>query len=528
MRFLNADPRQVPVAAPQVQAPRAVLGRPLAMSGQPLTSFRSQEPLSPSGQQGSRTMQTQAMQPQATPWPQSASSLAPAPAPGNWSHDGPAASQNSSSTDTRDLPASPSNGIFAWASGLFATGEEVQPATVTGGTTNGMTAGYTAAQAGKPLPPSLGQMPLDTPHAPQGRMPSQRGPMPLLMGGMTPEGKWPKEVLQHLGMAPQGVGSRPASSKRCREPATSGLRLVAGACQIPHPNKAEFGGEDSYFICSDGTALGVADGVGEWEKLGLSTRPMADQLMCCTSDAAEGIVGVGPDFAGERAALSLARGFTACTCFGACTAVVAALDSQGQMLGVANIGDSGIRQIRKNAESSMAMVANTTKDQQHFFNCPFQLTRRPREKDYPGLLAQGKTKLVEIMKTNIKMIEDKPEDADIYNFPLHEGDVLILGSDGLFDNLYDREILDFVDLAITPMEARQVYAQNAGTLRGPGSSTDPGALATTIAHAAYHRACDTSAASPFSACARSHGIQHTGGKLDDITVICAWAVRVAL
>merc|ERR1719424_2070909 len=285
---------------------------------------------------------------------------------------------------------------------------------------------------------------------------------------MAPEERWPAEVLSHLAMAPQGVGRRPPAGKRAqsREAATSGLRLVAGACQIPHPNKAEYGGEDSYFICADGCAVGVADRVGEWERLGLSTKPLADDLMCGTSAAAEQLAGPGPGRAGERAGLSLRRGFASVEKFGACTANIAVLDGQGEFLGVANLGDSGLRQVRKVDDSGAgSMVVNCTKDQQHFFNCPFQLTRRPRDKDYPGLLAQGKHKLVEVMKSDIKMIEDTPDDADIYEFPLTEGDILIIGSDGLFDNLHDVEICDFIDLGVTPYEARQVYTESGGTLR---------------------------------------------------------------
>lgn len=354
-------------------------------------------------------------------------------------------------------------------------------------------------------------------------------PPPVRASGLAPEDRWPREVLLHLGMAPQGVGKRPSTAKSLREPATRGLRLVGGACQIPHPSKAEFGGEDSYFICADGSALGVADGVGEWDKLGVCTRPLADELMCGASVAAEELSGAGPAGGGDRAVLSLRRGFSSVASFGACTACVAVLDGESQHIGVANVGDSGLRQVRKtNGYGSGSMVINCTRDQQHFFNCPYQLTKRPYEKDYPLLLAQGKSKLVETLQnSNIQMIEDTPDDADIYTFSLQEGDVLIMGSDGLFDNLHDTEICDFVDFAVTPMEARQVFAEGAGTLRGPGSSTDPGALATTIAHAAYHRALDTSSDTPFSACAQSFGIQHVGGKLDDITVICAWVVRIA-
>ncbi len=45
------------------------------------------------------------------------------------------------------------------------------------------------------------------------------------------------------------------------------LVLEAGAGMIPHPAKADRGGEDAYFICDRGFAMGVADGVGGWAEV---------------------------------------------------------------------------------------------------------------------------------------------------------------------------------------------------------------------------------------------------------------------
>ena len=36
---------------------------------------------------------------------------------------------------------------------------------------------------------------------------------------------------------------------------------------IPHPAKADRGGEDAYFICDRGSCMGVADGVGGWAEV---------------------------------------------------------------------------------------------------------------------------------------------------------------------------------------------------------------------------------------------------------------------
>lgn len=43
-----------------------------------------------------------------------------------------------------------------------------------------------------------------------------------------------------------------------------------------------------------------------------------------------------------------------------------------------------------------------------------------------------------------RFCEDTPEDSDNYQLRVREGDLLILGTDGIFDNLFEEEILDIV------------------------------------------------------------------------------------
>lgn len=43
-----------------------------------------------------------------------------------------------------------------------------------------------------------------------------------------------------------------------------------------------------------------------------------------------------------------------------------------------------------------------------------------------------------------KFCEDSPEDSDNYQLRVREGDLLILGTDGIFDNLFEEEILEIV------------------------------------------------------------------------------------
>lgn len=57
------------------------------------------------------------------------------------------------------------------------------------------------------------------------------------------------------------------------------LKLLSGACNLPHPDKIKTGGEDAYFICPDKQVVGVADGVGGWADLGIDAGEYARELM---------------------------------------------------------------------------------------------------------------------------------------------------------------------------------------------------------------------------------------------------------
>jgi len=57
------------------------------------------------------------------------------------------------------------------------------------------------------------------------------------------------------------------------------LNFVIEGAIIPHPAKVEKGGEDAFFISEDGTAMGVADGVGGWELEGVDPSIYSNTLM---------------------------------------------------------------------------------------------------------------------------------------------------------------------------------------------------------------------------------------------------------
>ncbi|MPC28655.1 Protein phosphatase PTC7 [Portunus trituberculatus] len=101
---------------------------------------------------------------------------------------------------------------------------------------------------------------------------------------------------------------------------------------------------------------------------------------------------------------------------GSSTACVVVLQGDAGHLYSANIGDSGFVVVRNGS------VVHRSQEQQHYFNTPFQLSLPP-----PG--------------TNAQVLSDRPESAETLEFLVKEGDMLMVATDGVFDNLPDSLIV---------------------------------------------------------------------------------------
>lgn len=91
----------------------------------------------------------------------------------------------------------------------------------------------------------------------------------------------------------------------------------------------------------------------------------------------------------------------------------------------------------------------------------------------------------------------------VFTIPVAPGDVIVAGTDGLFDNLYNNEITAVV-----------VHATRAGF--------SPQVTAQKIAALARQRALDKDRQTPFSTAAQDAGFRYYGGKLDDTTVVVSY------
>ncbi|KAG7545221.1 PPM-type phosphatase domain [Arabidopsis suecica] len=260
--------------------------------------------------------------------------------------------------------------------------------------------------------------------------------------------------------APETVSPEPIEVASGREELVSkALYLDSGFASLQTPFKALAGREDAYFI-SHRNWIGIADGVSQWSFEGLNKGVYAYELM----SNCEKII------SDETAKISdpvqvLHRSVSETKSSGSSTALIAHLDNNE--LHIANIGDSGFMVIREGT------VLQNSSPMFHHFCFPLHIT-------------QG----CDVLKL-----------AEVYHVNLEEGDVVIAATDGLFDNLYEKEIVSIV-------------------CRSLEQSLEPQKIAELVAAKAQEVGQSETERTPFADAAKEEGYDgHKGGKLDAVTVI---------
>jgi len=258
--------------------------------------------------------------------------------------------------------------------------------------------------------------------------------------------------------------------------------------------KAEGKCEDAYFAETCG--CGVADGVGSMAQFanhGVDAAAYAAELMAIAARSLRGRCDTQASpcsmLGGALEAVEAAeKGVTA---YGASTITV--LELSGLTLDIANLGDSGFMVIRKNPLLGAFEILARSTSQQHAWNFPYQLLRVP-----PTL----RVRLPRGMRT------DSARDCATLKMAVCPGDLVLLFTDGVTDNLHDSDITDIVESECCS-----------------GGGSPPEALAQKLALAAYNRSIDEVADTPFAREARENGMpSYCGGKIDDVTVVAAWVM----
>ena len=354
-----------------------------------------------------------------------------------------------------------------------------------------------------------------------------------------------------------------------------------GAATIPHQDKIKegarakmsksfgYGGEDAYFIetkkddanDSNELSLGVADGVYMWRWEGVDAglysrallREAAKTFMSATkvqegsisADDAASSSSSSPSSSSSSDSVSsssetpkstsdpsfmLERAFHAVTeknVKGSTTCVLLTLDSRLGVLNAANIGDSGylVARLSSGASSSSSssssssdgiaaglhssnnnenggaekverFIAYRSPPQEHDFGRPFQLGHHEAT--------------------------DTPADAMLSTFFLENDDVIVVGTDGLWDNVSEKEILSIIENRIKSSSSTSASTSSSllGSNHAFSNKKEVDACAKELTQKAFEHANDRSRTTPYSLAATEHfDMVYSGGKKDDITVL---------
>eukprot|EP00928_Gymnodinium_smaydae_P069051 TRINITY_DN5241_c0_g1_i4.p1 TRINITY_DN5241_c0_g1~~TRINITY_DN5241_c0_g1_i4.p1 ORF type:complete len:456 (-),score=72.00 TRINITY_DN5241_c0_g1_i4:187-1554(-) len=297
----------------------------------------------------------------------------------------------------------------------------------------------------------------------------------------------PRESSESLDLSPLEPESfqNPAASSGSR----SELKLRSGASRLQ--KSGGLACEDA--CCFGSHILGVADGVSsmaEFVSYGVDAAAFSAELMEIAEHSATNsdILEKVDEPVSARAARAVEAAEAKATTYGAST--ITFLTLSGDTAGVANLGDSGFMLLR--AKPWGMEIIQRSREQQHSWNCPYQLTRLP-----PLLAERYKSWKFDSVK-----------DCQLYDVKVEQDDLLLLYTDGFSDNLHRFEMIKVIN----------------DTIAAQSFSTPPEAIAEALANAAYERSIDSRAKTPFMLEAQKQGKVFYGGKQDDITVVAAWVV----
>uniref|UniRef100_A0A7S2ZK27 Protein phosphatase n=1 Tax=Rhodosorus marinus TaxID=101924 RepID=A0A7S2ZK27_9RHOD len=257
-------------------------------------------------------------------------------------------------------------------------------------------------------------------------------------------------------------------SVRSTVASSQALQLVTASYAIPHSEKVLEGtkavlkkgfgwaGEDAFFTVESNSlnpAMGVADGVYQWRERGIDAGKFS---RCLMRNAREIITMVGQT--GKLEALDVLRESYARVkekrVQGSCTACIAILDSSEMLLKSANLGDSGFVVLGEWDSFNRPQDIFHTPPQEHRFGCVDSLFVPIVVSCYAHRIEVGVSGLRDLYvalccqrfpyQLGHHSHSSSPDDAELAQVNIREHDLIIMGSDGLLDNVSRSEIMSIV------------------------------------------------------------------------------------
>jgi len=233
------------------------------------------------------------------------------------------------------------------------------------------------------------------------------------------------------------------------------LCFSARAYQKPHPDKEETGTCDADATLASPMLLGVCDGVSQVDELGLDPSELPKELLSSCEDIVtrqlladvhhRSLQGNSDDYSGPISLLKEAYAGT--ESLGSTSVLLAVMDNSTQihgklhpMIGVVTMGDCELVLLRRSGAHKKGhfQVIFCTEMQRIGNNkqTPLQLLRMDEDRD-PGFTEDGALDAIE-------------QGSGLHCTSTYEGDILLLGSDGVFDNLFLSEVVAVCDEHLPP------------------------------------------------------------------------------
>ncbi|KAF0981191.1 hypothetical protein FDP41_012979 [Naegleria fowleri] len=301
---------------------------------------------------------------------------------------------------------------------------------------------------------------------------------------------------QWLQQKPSSTTSQPSSdSPFVNEPRKQACGFGIGKKYAPPRSSddsdyAEQCGEDAFFTFENDsfTIIGVADGVGGWIDQGVDPSHISNQLMLNCKLICEREINNTSFLSNPNKIMQAAYDMIVNekqVQAGSTTCCVASFDKKNNILRTSNLGDSTCAVFRNGA------CIFVTQERQHYFNCPFQLGVVPAE-----------------IST---AYHDLPEHAVNEEIVLQPEDVVVMATDGVWDNLFPEDVGALIVDLEDNVFADASQGSNAST---PLQSHE---LAKCVTLQARTVSLDRNARTPFAV---GSGFRFMGGKFDDITTVC--------
>lgn len=245
------------------------------------------------------------------------------------------------------------------------------------------------------------------------------------------------------------------------------LCFSAKTYQKTHPGKVRLGHKDADATLASPMLLGVADGVSQLEEFGMDASELPNELLKVCEEL--GMTQLIPDRAASINPQDMYRGpvsllkeaYEETESLGSTTVLLAVLDNSTKihgklhpMVAVLTIGDCELLMMRRldGRQSGFEAVFHTEMQRiDGHSQTPLQLARVDDrvDPDFDEELA-------------LEVIE---RGSAVHCVSAYEGDIIVLGSDGIFDNLFLEEIVEIVNEALPPAKPGNFVPTQPALLR---------------------------------------------------------------